>query len=441
MVYRGKPSKSCRECRQRDIKCDKKKEGCSQCSRAGLSCSKYPDSTKLIIHDETHPTINKIWRNRAPQCRPPPDPLATILLPTVEERAKRFYVSQYIIEPQVISVFSYMQIFYPPNPETSPLLVAATHSVFMAFFSSSVDSPRALYHARVKYGILGSRRENIPALNHHLRGALELVSLRGDRQFEDDVGLTLFLQLVELVTLDCLANETDVPFQLLALRNIAQKRVDTSSPRWIFTGIMLHLARLQGTIKSGLPPHQGISWAETIDQELEDLSAQVHSHTFQGVGPRSLHLPDYRTMRCQNNIRVARITLAEIVCQQYMSLLGMSLNDNSSLGKLHETRERLLSLCSDTFYAIPTEPVPNTSFYGLSGVQTSTIFFHLYVAMKPNVISNELRAAIRNRLETLRDSQYSGHEKIMAELLNEHEPTQRNIWQVWFKIGKEDYSV
>lgn len=153
MVYRGKPSKSCRECRNRDIKCDKKKDGCSQCSRARISCSGYADSTKLMIHDETRSTIEKARQKHAVRHSSCPSSLSTCLVPTVEDRAEMLYVSQYIADSLAAILFSFMQVFYSPKPDNSSLLATIVCTTFLTFFSSSYASGAALYQARVNYGL------------------------------------------------------------------------------------------------------------------------------------------------------------------------------------------------------------------------------------------------------------------------------------------------
>ncbi|RAK97410.1 Zn(II)2Cys6 transcription factor [Aspergillus ibericus CBS 121593] len=242
MVYRGKPSKSCRECRRRDIKCDKMKDCCSQCARAGLSCSGYANPTDLVILDETPATAEKVLRKRSLQRQSSPDPLSTRLLPTVLQCAKYLYISQYVQDTPPTGLFSYMQVFYPSKSDDYPLLDTVINAVFMANFSSLQGCRPALYHAQVGYGsalsltrkaihspkealldrtlfsillmsvferVANSGRQEFNLRNGHLQGAVKLMSLRGTSQFMDEGGIIMFSHLTELVILDCLANEVD----------------------------------------------------------------------------------------------------------------------------------------------------------------------------------------------------------------------------------------
>ncbi|CAK7210054.1 hypothetical protein SEUCBS140593_000698 [Sporothrix eucalyptigena] len=53
MVFCGKASLSCKNCRIRRIKCNKLEPECSQCIRAGKKCPGYRDQLSLMFRDET----------------------------------------------------------------------------------------------------------------------------------------------------------------------------------------------------------------------------------------------------------------------------------------------------------------------------------------------------------------------------------------------------
>ncbi|KAF2835070.1 hypothetical protein M501DRAFT_989255 [Patellaria atrata CBS 101060] len=52
MVYTGKPSRGCQNCRTRRIKCGEEKPACSQCEKSGRECPGYRDEFDLIFRDE-----------------------------------------------------------------------------------------------------------------------------------------------------------------------------------------------------------------------------------------------------------------------------------------------------------------------------------------------------------------------------------------------------
>ncbi|KAK7403612.1 hypothetical protein QQX98_010624 [Neonectria punicea] len=59
MVYCGKASQGCQNCRTRRIKCDKVRPDCSQCIRVGKKCPGYRDQLSLMFRDESSKVIQK----------------------------------------------------------------------------------------------------------------------------------------------------------------------------------------------------------------------------------------------------------------------------------------------------------------------------------------------------------------------------------------------
>ncbi|PYH91970.1 C6 transcription factor [Aspergillus ellipticus CBS 707.79] len=485
MVYRGKPSKSCRECRRRDIKCDKKKDSCSQCSRAGLSCPGYSNPRDLVILNETAATTEKVMRRRSLQCQHPPNPLSTVLLPTVFQRAKQLYISQYVEDtPPAAGLFSYMQVFHPSTQHDFPLLETVVNAIFMATFSSLHGSRPALYDAQVGYGLALSltrkaiespkeakldrtlfsillmsvferlaisEHEGFNIRNGHLRGAFELMFLRGSGQFTNKSGNAMFLHLTELVILDCLANELDIPSQFLTLKRKAlESGMDTSSIRWKFLEAMLQYAQLESYISWSFAAAEiAIYRAEILDSVLNQISRRFPSFISKRQNPEPLCVlegrsdiyPDYDTHRCWNNIRVVRILLARIIREQCTQLLGTSTDDTLIMGKLHESNRRIMSLCSDIILSIPCPGAREKLSYNILSIRSSTLLFHLHVAKEIASPSGEIRLSIDKRLQYLKGRQSPARQRIMDCLLDGSQKVPNNVWKVWLKIGREDYSI
>ncbi|PWY88786.1 C6 finger domain protein [Aspergillus sclerotioniger CBS 115572] len=59
MVFCGKPSKGCGECRTRKIRCDQGRPTCSQCAKGNRSCPGYRDQLSLMFRDESQQVIRK----------------------------------------------------------------------------------------------------------------------------------------------------------------------------------------------------------------------------------------------------------------------------------------------------------------------------------------------------------------------------------------------
>ncbi|RAL05170.1 Zn(II)2Cys6 transcription factor [Aspergillus ibericus CBS 121593] len=59
MVFCGKPSKGCGECRSRKIRCDQARPTCSQCAKGNRACPGYRDQLSLMFRDESQQVIRK----------------------------------------------------------------------------------------------------------------------------------------------------------------------------------------------------------------------------------------------------------------------------------------------------------------------------------------------------------------------------------------------
>ncbi|KNG90966.1 hypothetical protein ANOM_000718 [Aspergillus nomiae NRRL 13137] len=60
MVYCGRPSTSCENCRAKKRRCDKAVPGCGQCRRMGQQCPGYRDPASLLFRDESSQIGDKV---------------------------------------------------------------------------------------------------------------------------------------------------------------------------------------------------------------------------------------------------------------------------------------------------------------------------------------------------------------------------------------------
>ncbi|KLU89042.1 hypothetical protein, variant [Magnaporthiopsis poae ATCC 64411] len=59
MVYCGKPSKGCSNCRERKIRCDQREPACGQCEKRQAECPGYRNQVDLMFRDESSHVIKK----------------------------------------------------------------------------------------------------------------------------------------------------------------------------------------------------------------------------------------------------------------------------------------------------------------------------------------------------------------------------------------------
>ncbi|KAL5333152.1 hypothetical protein BJX70DRAFT_78543 [Aspergillus crustosus] len=463
MVYRGRPSRSCRECRRRDIKCDKKETGCSQCSRANITCPLYPNATELLVRNETKHTIKKTAQR---YLHPPSsNPLSTHLMPGLEIQAKNFFILQYIDHASPC-LFSYMQVFRPPSPDAYPLLATVVNAVFLAFFAATNGSRCGLNSAREVYGsaltitrstiqqrgktkldttlgaiLLLSVFERLTLATEangvlqngigHLRAALELVSLRDQSQFHEQRGLTMFLQLNEALCTTSLAQETEVPSRLLMLRQRAvQQGVDVWSLRWKFSKILLEYTQLTSSIRVGMSAQQSLEWAERLDTDLLGL---LHYPQDRGPAPVQSHQGKsaaYSTQSRRNAILLLRILLAQSQHQQRIKCPSGNID---MLLRSDALFHNALLSCVEIWTAIQA-----WNSEELSIVQAPTVFSYLYVLQQLEMLSVETLELVGEYMNSLKQLKLSASQIIGVEKLENSGPVLSRIWKVWLSISREE---
>ncbi|KAL8993791.1 MAG: hypothetical protein Q9169_006080 [Polycauliona sp. 2 TL-2023] len=62
MVYGGKPSAGCKNCRKRKIKCDEQRPSCTQCTTSNRVCPGYAHLFDLVLRDQTESVTRKAQR-------------------------------------------------------------------------------------------------------------------------------------------------------------------------------------------------------------------------------------------------------------------------------------------------------------------------------------------------------------------------------------------
>ncbi|KAF2188032.1 C6 zinc finger protein [Zopfia rhizophila CBS 207.26] len=60
MVYCGKPSRACENCRKLHVKCDERRPECSQCMKMKRTCLGYRDQLSLVFRDENTKTQRRV---------------------------------------------------------------------------------------------------------------------------------------------------------------------------------------------------------------------------------------------------------------------------------------------------------------------------------------------------------------------------------------------
>jgi hypothetical protein len=218
MVFRGKPSKACKRCRERRLKCDFGVPCCGPCIRARTACTGYRDTQQLRIANETQAVREKALSQHGYSIE------SHSLVPSLELQARDAFFAFHVTK--VSKSWDFLEPFSDPtrSPEHLALSIDA---VSLAYLSYMVTSDVALLEAREKYGLalrmtnkalrspdlalkdttllsalcldLFEKLTNISQKSKswmgHVNGALTLVRMRGLKNFRDPSALRVLARV------------------------------------------------------------------------------------------------------------------------------------------------------------------------------------------------------------------------------------------------------
>ncbi|KAK3298053.1 uncharacterized protein B0H64DRAFT_136845 [Chaetomium fimeti] len=155
MVYGGKPSRGCRTCRARRIKCDEGKPTCKRCEKSRRECGGYRPEFEIVHRDQTGSTVRRLrkagdaqqqqpttprpfvfiqeepqpWRRRQ---SPSPSPVSALTIP-LAHRASCYFASNFILVPVGVAPHGFMEYLVPlmdTEPSESALRYAFNACAF-----------------------------------------------------------------------------------------------------------------------------------------------------------------------------------------------------------------------------------------------------------------------------------------------------------------------
>ncbi|KAH8668336.1 hypothetical protein BX600DRAFT_254071 [Xylariales sp. PMI_506] len=247
MVYCGKASQGCQNCRQRRIKCDKVKPQCSQCIRIGKKCPGYRDQLSLMFRDESSKVIQKAhaqwgaggsppsaasasssasWTSSpsssTSEARSPPadgtESSAAIILnrnmqllsprihatvePTLEQRGIQFFIDNYLMKtPDAPQASQHLAVYSGSSPAMQSVMMA----VGLAALSNKQGDRAMNLIARQKYTtalkqtgqLIASRPIDTPSVMSPLRAVVmlalfEVVQGRGSKLSTGTANIHIF---------------------------------------------------------------------------------------------------------------------------------------------------------------------------------------------------------------------------------------------------------
>ncbi|KAL3425906.1 C6 zinc finger domain-containing protein [Phlyctema vagabunda] len=481
MVYCGKVSKSCKQCRKRDIKCDKKRASCGQCVRAGIPCPGYSDTTEFVFMDSTETTIQKSTKQIRAAISKPMQQMA-------ENSAKMYWVARYVLADA--SYFDYMKSFLPRRSHYNHM-DAAVYAVGLALFSKEFGVPSMLQEARRKYCsalvltnrvlqdaslatdnstlatvlLLGlferfTREDPKPreGIGKHMDGAIAIAAVRGPTQFSDPIGLRIFQQLAANIVMSCLERDMPIPAKFQALRaqaNLCYNQVDSE---WRFLDLMMDFIAASVAVDKDEVHAENLDNFQIIDLRLnglsETVSSQILAATSEATTALSTSWSDCnhrdRLSQLHKNICSARLVLIE----KYIELSESQSpdDDGTSIDQLQEYSSTLeilrLEICRSAQECLLSGRYDGTNPQrSLSSVDTQRIrpfsielqnqakklMFPLYIAASTKSCPVATRKWVIDCLSAITNKLELSQAALTKDLIERHEP--RNAWSVAATLG------
>ena len=209
--------------------------------------------------------------------------------------------------------------------------------------------------------ITDSASRNNKSWTSHLRGALALVRLRGLEQFQTLTELRVLVRLSSHYIISCVASDSSVPDDMIAIRNYVEKCLNFKEPVLRLSNLMIQYADARCKFRRGI-----LSDDEYIKISMElDLKSQAIALDMPPSWQYSTTLLDRKSNRnfdlhfdsyphrniCQawNILRLIRILLNESLIEHYL----LSPMDSKYLPLINVAHENIETLAREICASVP----------------------------------------------------------------------------------------
>ncbi|KAK2477456.1 hypothetical protein H9L39_09944 [Fusarium oxysporum f. sp. albedinis] len=335
MVYCGKPSRACSECRIKRRKCDLSRPACRQCRRAGSRCDGYRGEESVTFRDQTTETLDKmsffsnpsllpvssndkqgvsVWpKVHQSKDRPNHYPWFRLTV-TPEDQALHFFFHHYVVPESgrspthpdchgiiykratgpgyladLINAVGLAGLAYMRSKPTlisvaSQALSRALHGICAALMDPSEASSDQMLVAVMllawyETSTFGSNA-NLSSWSRHVDGALSLIQLRGGGQLRNRIGRSIFLHLRTEILIDCLQRGLRVPkvltdFMAEARSNETEQEAPAARLGDIIVNVCAVLALAKEEITDEMNLSSYVSALLSIDTDLKEWAQNL----------------------------------------------------------------------------------------------------------------------------------------------------------------------
>jgi hypothetical protein len=273
----------------------------------------------------------------------------------MSSQAKDLFYYNYVVG--TLKPFDFLQMFYSPTSKDDHL-TTSMDAVALAYLNYQRHVPNAQSEARQQYVaalrlmnkaiqdpelakkdstmlaiLLLDLYEKITntephyggAWAAHLQGALTLVKMRGEKQFDDPHALRMLVRVSMNEIISCVASHRPVSEEILALRAKIAAHTSSPDPKARESDLMIDFAKLRHDIEDGgMPDDEALSSLQALDGRFLELSMDVQpAWQFEIVEVEeksSHHWESYHHMypleqigQMWNVLRLTRIFLHELI--------------------------------------------------------------------------------------------------------------------------------
>ncbi|KAJ4339662.1 hypothetical protein N0V87_003103 [Didymella glomerata] len=417
MVYRGRPSTGCKNCRERKVK-----------------CPGYDRNVDVFFHDETARTEVKAKKAKAKAIALRdarhansrasstasdeliPSPLVTqdaytgpgfgkespgiLLLAPLIDQGIAYFMSHYAIGLDQPSIHSDAYNKHLATSGFHPLVATSMTALGLAgvaniyqdtalkgkatkwYLDAIKMTNNALIHPKdvtsdstlVAITLLGlfeatSNEYTLHAWGEHVAGAASLVKVRGMNQFASPAGRRMYLHAIGSLTMNCLADGIALPPYVQEMNEEIRKHFDNRDPRNRFFFLQQDIVNLRADIMGS----SAMSLQSILDRalELDDVAENVFEH----AGPEwsyevvpltqptpfvygsTYHIyPSHATAQTWNWVRYTTIYIHDIIRNTILAGLAASppvFTGAQHLQQLARSIEKLKSVQSDILASAP----------------------------------------------------------------------------------------
>ncbi|EHA27123.1 hypothetical protein ASPNIDRAFT_170706 [Aspergillus niger ATCC 1015] len=402
MVFCGKPSKGCGECRSRKIRCDQTRPTCSQCAKGNRVCPGYRDQLSLMFRDESQQVIRKARTGTTARRAKSSRKTSPGMLSSADSNPSSTtgdlepfefdgpeYLSPQFVQQHAIQQPLVLQPSYQPTKNEAISYFLRQNAWIGSFWSkieanpdilrrASATSHNALMTSLASVGIamISRIRKSEPmkiAAEKEYGNALQLLTtaVADQQQAKNNATLAAVLMLAIFEIISCLQREAHVPDSVLHCVKVAMfLRPHTVAYGDRLLNIMGRLANLRADIKEKIITDRKkmlesayaveaelMSWLTSLPDNFPYATIQDPWPTL-NWGPKPYNniyhvYTDFWICNSWNQYRVARIIISDLILTCIRELNAGSPLPADLVTHTSQIRNTARQLASDVCASVP----------------------------------------------------------------------------------------